>query len=252
MVFLPHVTAEGAFGTKDSDKQSARDPNEQRAVQTENRARDVEGIPERTTYGGEKINPNPDNYILPGQKIRDERKKASYQLIIKFISMKRNLIIINIIILLSCFMLSSCNKSNIHIDDKIIKEIASIDDGNEDGSISYIPDKATNLLYLKLSNGKIMCTNALELRSVYVDYYKENYKTFYAFLTEALNQRININPTQIQKIDTIVFDLEKNILNKSNDMIEKEYFEKNSKIYLFYPKNVFKSETKHTIQNVYR
>jgi uncharacterized protein RhaS with RHS repeats len=66
---------ENAFGTKDSDKQSAKDPNEQRAVKTENRARDIEGIPRRKTYGGEKVNPNPDNYILPGQKIREENKE---------------------------------------------------------------------------------------------------------------------------------------------------------------------------------
>lgn len=67
------------FGTKDSDKQSSRDPNEQRAVQTENRVREVEHIPERTTYGGEKVNPNPQNYILPGDKAREEAKKSGIQ-----------------------------------------------------------------------------------------------------------------------------------------------------------------------------
>jgi hypothetical protein len=154
--------------------------------------------------------------------------------------MERNLRINNITILLLLFVfaLSSCSKSKIHISDKIIREIASINDENKDNSVSYIPEKATNLLYLKLSSGKIICTNALELQSVYVDYYKEDYKTYYAFLTNALNQRININSNQVQKIDIIVFDLDKSILNKSNDMIEKEYFEKNNKIYSFYPKKI--------------
>lgn len=159
-------------------------------------------------------------------------------MIIEFISMKRNLRIHNLIILLLFFVLSSCNNSNIHISDKFINEIARINDEDKDSSISYIPEKATNLLYLKLSNGRIICTNALELQSIYVDYYKEHYITYYAFLTEALNQSININPNQIQKIDVIIFDLEKSILNKSVDMIEREYFEKNDKIYSFYPKKM--------------
>ncbi|QBO57612.1 hypothetical protein [Chryseobacterium salivictor] len=41
---------ENAFDGKYSDRQTARDPNEQRAVQTEKRAREIEGIPKRTTY----------------------------------------------------------------------------------------------------------------------------------------------------------------------------------------------------------
>ncbi|MGU3377166.1 hypothetical protein [Chryseobacterium sp. M5A1_1a] len=67
---------ENAFDTKDSDKQSARDPLEQRAVKTENRAREIDGLPKRTTYGKGKINPNPLNYILPGDKSREDRKKT--------------------------------------------------------------------------------------------------------------------------------------------------------------------------------
>ncbi|MFP3834681.1 DUF6443 domain-containing protein [Chryseobacterium sp. SIMBA_028] len=67
---------ENAFDTKDSDKQSARDPLEQRAVKTENRAREIEGLPKRTNYGKGKVNPNPLNYILPGDKSREERKKT--------------------------------------------------------------------------------------------------------------------------------------------------------------------------------
>ncbi|WP_260141710.1 RHS repeat domain-containing protein, partial [Elizabethkingia anophelis] len=54
-----------AFGIKDSDRQSANSSAEQRAVKFENRARKLEGLKERKTYGGKKINPNPDNYILP-------------------------------------------------------------------------------------------------------------------------------------------------------------------------------------------
>lgn len=165
-------------------------------------------------------------------------KNKKYGVIIVFISMKRRLRINSVSILLFCFVLTTCNKSNIHISDKIIKEIAFTDNESQDGSLSYIPEKASNLLYLKLSNGKILCTNALELRTVYIDYYRKNYKTFYAFLKEALNQRININPNQIQKIDNVTFDLEKSILNKPNDMIEREYFKRNGMIYSFFPKKM--------------
>lgn len=170
----------------------------------------------------------------------EKRQKNQVYKIIEFISMKRNLRInnISILLLLFVFVLYSCNKSNIHISDKMIKEIASINDENKDNSVSYIPEVATNLLYSKLTNGKIVCTNALELESVYIDYYKDNYKTYYDFLTETLNQRININPNQIQKMDIIVFELDKSVLNKSNDMIKREYFERNGKIYSFYSKKM--------------
>uniref|UniRef100_UPI0025DB15AD RHS repeat-associated core domain-containing protein n=1 Tax=uncultured Chryseobacterium sp. TaxID=259322 RepID=UPI0025DB15AD len=60
---------------------SASDPSEIRAVHTENKARIIDGLPSRTNYCGEKIDNeklnNPPNYILPGQKIRDEQKKAT-------------------------------------------------------------------------------------------------------------------------------------------------------------------------------
>lgn len=59
---------------------SASDPSEIRAVHIENKARNIDGLPPRTNYGGEKIDNeklnNPPNYILPGQKIRDEQKKS--------------------------------------------------------------------------------------------------------------------------------------------------------------------------------
>ncbi|MBP2619693.1 hypothetical protein J2772_004911 [Chryseobacterium jejuense] len=68
---------ENAFGTKDSDKQTARDPNEQRAVDAENWARELEGLTKRTTYGAEKINPNPPNNILPNDKAKENEKPGS-------------------------------------------------------------------------------------------------------------------------------------------------------------------------------
>ncbi len=46
----------------------ADNPSEQRAVKTENEARKLEGVPQRTTYGGIPINPNPPNFILPNKK----------------------------------------------------------------------------------------------------------------------------------------------------------------------------------------
>ena len=61
---------------KDPDSGTARDPSEQRGVKAENEARDFEGMQRRKTYGGENVTPNPDNYILPGQKIREENKKS--------------------------------------------------------------------------------------------------------------------------------------------------------------------------------
>jgi len=41
----------------DQDQNTAKDPSEIRAVNTENRARKIEGLKKRTTYGGEKIDP---------------------------------------------------------------------------------------------------------------------------------------------------------------------------------------------------
>ena len=46
----------------------ASSPTEQRAIKDENRARGLEGTEKRTTYGKEKVNPNPQNYIIPNQK----------------------------------------------------------------------------------------------------------------------------------------------------------------------------------------
>ncbi|WP_448105208.1 hypothetical protein [Pedobacter panaciterrae] len=43
----------------DNDKvNSAKDPAEIRAVENENRARSMEGLPKRKTYNGERIDPN--------------------------------------------------------------------------------------------------------------------------------------------------------------------------------------------------
>ncbi|WP_307427477.1 RHS repeat-associated core domain-containing protein, partial [Chryseobacterium sp. MDT2-18] len=52
---------------------NAQNPSEQRAVKTENEAREIEGLPLRTTYGGEPITPNPPNYKVPGD---DDKKKS--------------------------------------------------------------------------------------------------------------------------------------------------------------------------------
>ncbi|EKB58755.1 RHS repeat-associated core domain-containing protein [Bergeyella zoohelcum CCUG 30536] len=59
---------ENTFDVIDSFKRSYRDPNEQRAVKTENRARLMEKLPPRTSYGGKPINPHPQNYKLPQNK----------------------------------------------------------------------------------------------------------------------------------------------------------------------------------------
>ncbi|RNA62052.1 hypothetical protein D1631_08945 [Chryseobacterium nematophagum] len=61
------------------------------------------------------------------------------------------------LLMLSVFILASCSKSNIYISDKFIKEIALVNerDNNKNNAISCIPEKAINLVYLKLNNGKI-------------------------------------------------------------------------------------------------
>lgn len=57
--------------TKDNTHEANADnPSEQRAVKTENEARKLENLPERTTYGGIPINPNPQNYT-----VTDDKKK---------------------------------------------------------------------------------------------------------------------------------------------------------------------------------
>jgi RHS repeat-associated protein len=62
---MRHMYDNDTGNNKDDQANSARDPSEIRAVYNENRARKMEGTPERTTYGGEKIDPkklkNPPN-----------------------------------------------------------------------------------------------------------------------------------------------------------------------------------------------
>lgn len=54
---------------KDNTHESdASNPSEQRAVKTENEARKLENEPQRTTYGGVPVNPNPPNYTTPDDK----------------------------------------------------------------------------------------------------------------------------------------------------------------------------------------
>lgn len=50
----------------------ASSPTEQRAVKDENRARGIEKTKKRTTYGGERVNPNPKNYILPNKNQKEK------------------------------------------------------------------------------------------------------------------------------------------------------------------------------------
>jgi RHS repeat-associated protein len=55
---LSHQFDHETGNTKDNMKENtAKDPSEVRAVKNENRARDLEGLPKRTTYGTEKIDP---------------------------------------------------------------------------------------------------------------------------------------------------------------------------------------------------
>jgi len=69
------------FKNHNNTKPEFSDPSEIRAVHTENRARVIDGLPARTNYGVDKIDSdklnNPPNYILPGQKIRNEQKSSN-------------------------------------------------------------------------------------------------------------------------------------------------------------------------------
>ncbi|RMZ59696.1 hypothetical protein D1632_08715 [Chryseobacterium nematophagum] len=56
------------------------------------------------------------------------------------------------IVFLFLFLLDSCSKSEIHINDNMIKDISIIDNENSSNIVSYIPEIATNLLYLKLDS----------------------------------------------------------------------------------------------------
>ncbi|ALR31271.1 hypothetical protein ATE47_12390 [Chryseobacterium sp. IHB B 17019] len=58
-----------------TDEPGAENPAEQRAVKAENEARKIEGLPLRTTYGGQKVTPNPPNYVLPQEIIETDKKK---------------------------------------------------------------------------------------------------------------------------------------------------------------------------------
>ncbi|MGU3377165.1 hypothetical protein [Chryseobacterium sp. M5A1_1a] len=146
---------------------------------------------------------------------------------------------IKIVLLFFVFILNSCSKSKIHINDTLIKEISSIDKSNKgDLTLSYIPEKATLLLYLKLENNKMLCINALELQDIYSNYYKNNYKTFYDFLYDALNQKINLKINQITKYETIIFSLDSKIIQVSNHHVEKQYLKKvDEETFYFYPKD---------------
>ncbi|MDQ0476705.1 hypothetical protein [Chryseobacterium sp. MDT2-18] len=137
------------------------------------------------------------------------------------------------------FILISYSKSEIHINDKLIREISIIDNGNNDSVISYIPEKATNLLYLKLDNNKMISINALELQDIYSSYYKNNYKTFYNFLNKALKQEVSLKTNQVQKYEVIMFSLDNNIIQTSANQIEKKYLKKiNNETFYFYPKDI--------------
>ncbi|MBP2619692.1 hypothetical protein [Chryseobacterium jejuense] len=144
---------------------------------------------------------------------------------------------INSFYFLFMLILVSCSKSSIQINDKFIQEISKIND-NEASTISYIPDKATNLIYIRLSDGKLASTNALELENVYQDHYKNNFQSFYIFLKQVLNQKTSINSNDISKSDVIIFDIDKKIFNQSTSLIKEIYLEKDKEMYYLYPKNL--------------
>ncbi|WP_353148041.1 hypothetical protein [Chryseobacterium sp.] len=148
--------------------------------------------------------------------------------------------------LFSVFILVSCSKPDIHINDKLIKELATINNDNKN-SLSYIPESSANLLYVQLDNNKIVSVNVFELQDIYDNYYKKDYKTFYIFLKKILNQKIKLPIDRIKKNEVTVFAIEKQILDKPNDQIKKIYFTRgNDHIYYFYPKNL-PLNTKQTI-----
>lgn len=145
---------------------------------------------------------------------------------------------VKIVFLLLVFVLVSCSKSEIYINDNLIKEISTIDNESNDG-VSYIPDKATNLLYLKLDNNKMISTNALELQDIYHKYYKNDYKTFYDFLNKVLKQKISLKTNQLQNYKLIMFRLDDKIMHFSTNQIEKKYLKKvNNETFNFYPKDI--------------
>lgn len=168
-------------------------------------------------------------------------KKLVYPKVIQYIRNKMKLTLkfnIKIVFLLLIFVLVSCSKSEIHINDNLIKEISTIDNESNDG-ISYIPEKATNLLYLKLDNNKMISTNALELQDIYHNYYKNDYKTFYDFLNKALKQEISLKTIQLQHYKLIMFSLDDKIMHVSTNQIEEEYLKKaNNETFYFYPKDI--------------
>lgn len=53
---MRHAFDDDQGKSKDNDpNNSASDPSEIRAVETENKAREIENLPKRKTYGGKKI-----------------------------------------------------------------------------------------------------------------------------------------------------------------------------------------------------
>lgn len=160
---------------------------------------------------------------------------------------------IKIVLLFLVLILNSCSKSKIHINDTLIKEISSIDKSNKgDVTPSYIPEKATYLLYLKLENNKMLCINALELQNIYSNYYKNNYKTFYDFLQDALNQKINLKINQIYKYEAITFSLDGQIIQVSNHHVEKQYLKKiNEDTFYFYPKDSALNQVQTILYKMY-
>lgn len=142
-------------------------------------------------------------------------------------------------ILFLFLILISCSKSNIHISNKFIKEISTINSVNSEGEVSFVPENATSLLYLKLDNNRMASTNAMELQYIYKNYYKNNYTSFYDFLNKTLNQEISLRANQIQRYEFIIFDLDYKIMKIPINQVKKQYLKNIDKeTYYFYPRDI--------------
>lgn len=113
----------------------------------------------------------------------------------------------NALLIIISFIAVSCNSASVDIDKGFIKELAK-------GDFKIPSIKGFFLLFISVNESEKGCTNVNVLHEVFLKHYSETYQSFEAFLSDALNHKIEFSEKDLGK-GTPFFKL--------NDIITKEY-----------------------------
>ncbi len=108
------------------------------------------------------------------------------------------------------FLVVGCN----HIasdEDKFIKEIAG-----EDCSKNIAPVNSDLLVFLKMSDHKMIQTNKGYLCWLYYSKYRVQYDTFEKYIRAILSQRLVLDPINFSK-ENVIFNLDKDVAKTYSD-----------------------------------